>query len=471
MRPKILIVDDESDMRWVLRGLFQDAGFEVADAQDGKLALDALETFGPDVILTDVRMPNMDGRQLLRESLKRDPNMPVILLSALEDIETAVTAMKEGAFDYLAKPFETDRLLVAVRRATEQRGLRLEVARLRGQLADRTVDFGPSPHAQELDRTIDLVAGQGSLSILITGDSGTGKEVVAREIHQRSEWAQGPFVAVDCGALPEPLMESQLFGHKKGSFTGADRDQPGLFRMADGGTLFLDELGNLPPSLQAKLLRALQERTVTPVGGGKAVPFNARLIVATNTDLHADVDAGRFRLDLYHRIAEFEIAIHPLRERPEDAQHFAAWFLEEANQDMGRRVDTLSEAAQVVIASWPWPGNLRELRNAIRRAVVVCGGRELDATHLQLDPQRTGTSTDTNAANDPASELASGDSDLSLTERIRQATDALEAEVIRQALAQASGNKAAAARALQIDYTTLHRKLKKHGLLTMAERP
>ena len=253
MKHKILIVDDESDMRWVLRGLFQDAGYEVAAAEDGKLALDMLESFGPEVILTDVRMPNMDGRQLLRESQQRDPDLPVILLSALEDIETAVTAMKEGAFDYLAKPFETDRLLVAVSRATEQRGLRLEVAGLRGQLANSTVNFGPSPQAKELDRTIDLVADQGSLSILITGESGTGKEVVAREIHQRSEWAQGPFVAVDCGALPEPLMESQLFGHKKGAFTGADRDQQGLFRMADGGTLFLDELGNLPPSLQAKL--------------------------------------------------------------------------------------------------------------------------------------------------------------------------------------------------------------------------
>ncbi|MHC4078219.1 MAG: sigma-54-dependent transcriptional regulator, partial [Planctomycetota bacterium] len=243
MTNKILIVDDEYDMRWVLRGLFQDAGFDVADAEDGRQALKLLDTFQPDVILTDVSMPNMDGRELLCASLERDPNLPVILLSALEDIEIAVAAMKQGAFDYLAKPFETERLLVATRRATEQRGLRLEVARLRGQLADRTISFGPSSHAAELDHTIDLVAGQGSLSILISGESGTGKEVVAREIHRRSEWAKGPFVAVDCGALPEPLMESQLFGHKKGAFTGADRDQPGLFRMADGGTLFLDELG------------------------------------------------------------------------------------------------------------------------------------------------------------------------------------------------------------------------------------
>ncbi|MHC4922376.1 MAG: sigma-54-dependent transcriptional regulator, partial [Planctomycetota bacterium] len=410
------------------------------------------------------------------------PNLPVILLSALEDIEIAVAAMKQGAFDYLAKPFETERLLVATRRATEQRGLRLEVARLRGQLADRTISFGPSSHAAELDHTIDLVAGQGSLSILISGESGTGKEVVAREIHRRSEWAKGPFVAVDCGALPEPLMESQLFGHKKGAFTGADRDQPGLFRMADGGTLFLDELGNLPPSLQAKLLRALQERSVVPVGGGKPVPFRARLIAATNTDLHGAVDAGSFRLDLYHRVAEFEIPIKPLRERPEDAQHFAAYFLQEANQDMGRRVDTLSEAARAVIASGQWPGNLRELRNAVRRAVVICGGRELDAAHLQLDPQQGATgSTDGAGSTDStggagsaihtAASLAATDTDLSLTERVRRAKDALEAEAIRQALTEAGGNKAAAARALQIDYTTLHRKLKKHGLLTVAGTP
>lgn len=470
MSGRILIVDDEQDMRWVLRGLFQDAGFEVADAENGQQALDSLDRVLPDVILTDVKMPHLDGRELLRRSLERDPNLPVILLSALEDVDTAVAAMKEGAFDYLAKPFEAERLLAATRRAAEQRGLRLEVARLRGQLADQRTSFGRSAHAIELDRTVELVAGQKALSVLITGESGTGKEVVAREIHRRSELANGPFVAVDCGALPEPLMESQLFGHKKGAFTGADRDQPGLFRMADGGTLFLDELGNLPPSLQVKLLRALQERCVVPVGGGKPLPFRARLIAATNSNLRGAVESGRFRLDLYHRVAEFEIGIRPLRERPEDVQHFAAYFLQEANQDMGRQVDTLSKAAQEVIARCPWRGNLRELRNAMRRAVVVCSGRELYPSHLHLDRSQT-AATGTGPVRSLESTLNAMDADLSLTERINKAKDALEAEVIRRALADADGNKAAAARALRIDYTTLHRKLKKHGLLAIAEPP
>ena len=469
---RILIVDDEPDMRWVLRGIFEEAGFEVADAENGSDALQKLDGFQPDVILTDVSMPEMDGRKLLRESLKLDPNLPVVLMSALEDIETAVAAMKEGAFDYMAKPFETERLLATTRRAAEQRNLRLEVAKLRGELADRAVSFGPSRAAQELSRTVDLVSDQGSLTILITGESGTGKEVVAREIHRRSEWGKGPFVAVDCGALPEPLMESQLFGHKKGAFTGADRDQPGLFRMADGGTLFLDELGNLPPSLQAKLLRTLQERTVTPVGGGEPVPFRARLIAATNSDVAKAIDSGDFRLDLYHRVAEFEVPIKPLRERPEDTLHFAGYFLHEANEDMGRRVECLNDSARDAVARHGWPGNLRELCNAIRRGVVVCSGRELDANHLQLDqePKRTPT-TNTTGTTDAGLLLSAGDPGLPLTERIRRAKDALEAQVIRQALDKADGNKAAAARALQIDYTTLHRKLKKHGLLTMADRP
>ena len=267
-------------------------------------------------------------------------------------------------------------------------------------------------------------------------------------------------------------MESQLFGHKKGAFTGADRDQPGLFRMADGGTLFLDELGNLPPSLQPKLLRALQERSVVPVGSGKPVPFRARLIAATNTNLQAGIDDGRFRLDLYHRVSEFEIPIKPLRERPEDAQHFAEYFLQEANQDMGRQVDTISEAARETIAHRPWPGNLRELRNAVRRAVVVCGGRELDATHLQVNPQQDGTNPGgSTPTSNVIAALGANDAGLSLTDLVRQAKDTLEAEVIQRALVEADGNKAAAARALQIDYTTLHRKLKKHGLLATAQRP
>ncbi len=456
-QPHLLIVDDESDLRWVLAGQFREAGFTVTVAGDGHEALQSLDDVFPDVVLSDVRMPGMDGVKLLRELHRRDPDLPVILLSAVMDIDTAVGAMKEGAYDYMPKPFEQARLLRTVQRAAEGRRLRAELARLKGQLREEQVSFGTSALAREVERTLDLVAPQLSVAVLLTGESGTGKEVVAREIHRRSPVAAGPFMAVDCGALPEPLMESQLFGHRRGAFTGADRDRPGLFRMADGGTLFLDELGNLPMALQAKLLRTLQERAVTPVGGGEPVPFDARLICASNADLQAEVEAGSFRVDLYHRVAEFCVALPALRERPEDLAYFARIFLAEANREMSRHVEGITDGAEAELQKRPWPGNLRELRNAIRRGVLLCAGRELDVGDFSHQATR-----------EPA---AAPDSDLPLGEQVRAAADALEASILRQTLEREGGNKAAAARALQIDYSTLHRKLKRHGLLTKALSP
>ncbi|MBL9077984.1 MAG: sigma-54-dependent Fis family transcriptional regulator, partial [Planctomycetes bacterium] len=306
---QLLIVDDEPDLRWVLRGLFEDEGFDVAEAGDGAEALQRLDQDEPDVVLSDMRMPKVPGLELLRSVRRRKPDLPVILLSAVEDLATAVDAIKEGAFDYQAKPFDQARLLLTVRRAAEQHALRRELQQLKNQQNSPQLDFGRSRRAQELRRHLELVAPQTSVSVLLRGESGTGKEVAARALHALSPLASGPFVAVDCGALPEPLLESQLFGHERGAFTGADRARTGLFATADGGTLFLDELGNLPLSLQAKLLRALQERSVMPVGGSQPVPFRARLVCATNADLAADVRAGRFRVDLFHRIAEFQIAL------------------------------------------------------------------------------------------------------------------------------------------------------------------
>ncbi|MEQ1630886.1 MAG: sigma-54 dependent transcriptional regulator, partial [Planctomycetota bacterium] len=291
--------------------------------------------------------------------------------------------------------------------------------------------------------------------------SGTGKEVVAREIHRRSPVAQGPFVAIDCGALPEPLMESQLFGHKRGAFTGADRDRPGLFQLADGGTLFLDELGNLPLTLQAKLLRALQERAVVPVGGDEPMPFRTRLLCATNAALDDDVRAGRFRIDLYHRVAEFTLSLPPLRTRKQDIVHFARRFLAEANRELGRQVEGLTAAAERWLLSQSWPGNLRELRNAIRRAVLLCTERELDVDGLSASP--AGHAHD---LGDPVADLLHDDcsGDASLADRVRRASDQLEAQILQDTLRECGGNKAKAARVLQIDYTTLHRKLKRHNL-------
>ncbi len=456
-RPHLLIVDDEPDLRWVLRGLFEDEGFEVDEAGDGEQALVRVEQCPPDVVLSDMRMPRLPGLDLLRQLRSRAPDVPVILLSAVEDLATAVDAIKEGAFDYQAKPFDGPRLLLTVKRAAEQRALRAEVRQLRNSLPGAQVDFGPSRLAQELRRTIELVAPQTTLSVLLGGESGTGKEVVARAIHALSPLQGGPFVAVDCGALPEQLLESHLFGHEKGAFTGADRARPGLFQMATGGTLFLDELGNLPLPLQAKLLRALQERAVTPVGGSQPVPFTARLVCATNAALDQDVRSGRFRVDLYHRVAEFVIPLPSLRERPDDVVHFARWFLAESNQEMGRHVQGFTGAAEQLLRQQTWPGNLRELRNAVRRMVVLGSSHELDVSDVQgalctaPGPAIAGTN-------------AAGDDDLPLIERLRLASDALESQILSATLAACGGNKAAAARSLRIDYTTLHRKLKRHGI-------
>jgi two-component system response regulator HydG len=453
--PVVLVVDDEPDLRWVLRGLFEDAGFVVHEAGDGAEALARAAAAPPDVVLSDVRMPKVQGIELLRALKKTSPDVPVVLLSAVDDIATAVDAIKEGAFDYQAKPFEPQRLLLTVQRAAEQHALRREVVQLRSERAG-AADLGSSRAATELQRTLDLVAEQTSLSVLIVGESGTGKEIVAREIHRRSPVQGGPFVAIDCGALPEPLLESQLFGHKRGAFTGADRDRQGLFQMAHGGTLFLDELGNLAPALQQKLLRALQERAVVPVGGSEPVAFSARLLCATNAMLDEDMRAGRFRVDLYHRVAEFTLRLPSLRERPDDVLHFARRFLADANAEMGREVRGITAAAEQLLLQHAWPGNVRELRNVIRRAVLICTDSELAAEHLEL---RHETSPPT-----PAPAPAPDGSALPLAERIRRASDALEAEILRQTLHQAAGNKAAAARLLQVDYTTLHRKLKRHGI-------
>ncbi len=448
--PHVLIVDDEADMRWVLERLFRDTGFTVTTAGDGAAALACLDETAPDVILTDVRMPGIDGIAVLHGSRQRDADRPVILLSAVEDLETAVGAMKQGAYDYIAKPFDRTRLLGAVRRAAEKHQLCREVRDLRHKAQDGIVDLGRSSAARELDRTIDLVAGYAGMAVLLGGESGVGKEIAAREIHRRSPRRGGPFVAVDCGAVPEALIESQLFGHAAGAFTGAASAHDGLFTQADGGTLFLDEIGNLPLALQPRLLRALQERVVLPLGATSLQPFDARIVCATNVPLEESIAQGAFRLDLFHRIAEFQIRMPPLRERHEDIRHFAARFLAEACIEQSKQLSGLSDAAQSAILQHTWPGNLRELRNVIRRAVLVANGPLVEQRDLGLDVAVVATPPN----ND----------ERPLAERLRAAADDLEARILREALAAAAGNKAAAARQLRIDYTTLHRKLKRHGL-------
>lgn len=458
--PRLLLVDDEPDLRWLLAGCLRDRGYEVVEAESGEEALASIDETRPDAVVSDVRMPGISGVELLVQVLEQDPKLPVVLMSALDDVATAVGAMKLGAYDYLAKPFDNDELLRVVERAVETKSLRNEVLRLRAGLLGSATRFGVSERAQELERRVRLVAETPQLSVLIEGESGTGKEVIARTVHELSTRSAERFVAVDCGALPEPLLESLLFGHRRGAFTGADQDRAGLFLEADGGTLFLDELSNLPVGLQSKLLRCLQERELRPLGGETAVPFDVRLICAANRDLLSETKAGRFRLDLYHRIAEFVLRPPPLRDRAEDIDFFADLFLERIGEELGQNPKSLSRAARARLASAPWPGNLRELQNHLRRAAILSDTPEIDAEDLEIEDQTR-----------PMIAGLEFEDGRPLTEQIQNATRILEKHWIAHVLRESTGNKAEASRRLGIDYTTLHRKLKRHGLDTMADAP
>lgn len=470
---RLLLVDDEEDLRWLLGGCLRDRGYEVLEAQSAEAALERFKEAEIDVVISDVRMGAMSGVDLLVRLRELDPKLPIILMSAIDDVATAVGAMKLGAYDYLAKPFDNTELLRVVERAVETKALRSEVLRLRAGLLGSATRFGISERALELERRVRLVAETPQLSVLIEGESGTGKEVVARTIHELSPRSSSRFVAVDCGALPEPLLESLLFGHRRGAFTGADRDRTGLFLEADGGTLFLDELSNLPLGLQSKLLRCLQEREVRPLGSDSAIPFDVRLVCAANRDLITMTRDGNFRLDLYHRIAEFVLRPPALRERPQDIDFFADLFLDRIGDELGRHPPRLSEDARARLHDAPWTGNLRELQNTLRRAALLATGETIVASDLELDGNDRQTMP-LDGMHDGvaiAGERFEFREDAPLTEQIHEAMAALEKRWIGEALRNAGGNKAEAARRLGIDYTTLHRKLKRHGLETMADLP
>ena len=448
MVEQILLVDDEEDLRWLIARFLRKEGIQVVEASNGNEALEIYRKEQPNIVITDVRMPGKNGVELLAELRELDPSLPVILISAVEDVATAVQAMKSGAYDFLTKPFDNERLLGLVKRALETVSLRAEIHRLKSGENLGPTAFGTSQPARELYKQARLVAGADTLSVLIQGESGTGKEVLAHAIHNLSKRRDKPFVAVDCGALPEALMESLLFGHKRGSFTGADKDREGIFLEADGGTLFLDELGNLPLRLQAKLLRSLQEREVLALGSDKAQSFDVRLLCASNSELEDMILHEQFRLDLYHRIAEFTIKIPPLRERNEDVLHFAALFLAEVSPELKKDTVEIGDAAKPLLLQHAWPGNLRELRNVLRRAALLCPANEIRAEDLALQPVfRDGHP---------------------LKEQVALAAAEIEKDWIRRILHESGGNKAEAARRLGVDYSTLHRKIKKYGLDAMA---
>jgi len=457
---RILIVDDEEDIRHILSRIVRQEGFEPFEASDGGLALAAVKKDTPDMILLDVRMPGLDGMTVLGQVKKLNPDVPVVMITSQGSVKDAVAALRAGAHDYLTKPFEHTDVIRSIHTAMTDRRLRRTIQ----ALADQTIQavqlremMGASEAISRICADVGRVACS-DFTVLILGETGTGKELVARAIHQCSTRAAAPFVAVDCGAIPETLFESELFGHEKGAFTGADRSKPGKFEIAKGGTLFLDEISNMPLGSQAKLLRALQERTAYHVGGTQPFKVDVRSVVAANEDLEALTARGTFRKDLFFRLNEFVVRVPPLRERKQDIVYLAKRFLDGANEELGKCVEGLSERSVQRLLAFPWPGNVRQLRSTIRRAVLLAD-TVIDEEQLGL-PVSTGSAV----AESVGSYLSKTVGPLK--QLVRSVTAGVEKTALADALRQTGGNKARAARLLQIDYKTLHTKLKEHGMKT-----
>jgi len=450
---RVLIVDDDSGVQESLRMLLKDE-CEVATASTVDLALEEIAAKAPDLILLDVVMPVRSGLELLAELTERGKLPPVIVLSATKTVATAVEAMKLGAADYVTKPFETDALRLKVRRLLERSELEREVARLRDEVRRRTRlgrMIGRSDSMQEVFRTVERVA-QARVSVLITGESGTGKELVARALHDLGPRRSGPFVAINCAAIPEGLIEAELFGHERGAFTDARERRLGRFETASGGTLFLDEIGELSASVQAKLLRALQERTIERLGGTMPIEVDVRVVAATNRDIEQEVASGRFRSDLYYRIHVVPIALPPLRERREDVRLLVEDFLARASHEAGRKAMRVDPAALTALERYPWPGNVRELENAIERAVALADD---DVVKVEDLPP----------------EIARAERIGSLRERVRagglgleDAVARFEADLLLEALERAGWNQTRAAEALSITRRLLKLKMDRFGL-------
>jgi DNA-binding NtrC family response regulator len=451
----IMIIDDEQSMLDTLGILLRSEGFETVPFQNGREAMDRLREISPDLVLTDIRMPAIGGLEVLEVVRKWDPLVPVILMTAQASLQSAVKAVNEGAFYYLQKPFSNDELIALIRRGVEARHLKTENTELKREIKrrERTEEARPIGKNRlflEMLRLAETVAPTDS-TVLITGESGTGKEVLARYIHRLSTREGGPFVSINCGALPENLLESELFGHTKGSFTGAVKDKEGLMSAARGGTFFLDEVAEMSPALQVKFLRALQEREVVPVGATEPVKIDVRIIAATNRDLEKEIRSGRFRSDLYYRLNVITLHIPLLRDRMDDIPLLAEHFLRKlnANRANGSSVPMrLSEEGMTALARYDWPGNVRELENALERAAILSAGEE------EIPPDALPRRITTPAPTPLVSERAPSNPTLELVEKA----------YILWVLESEGGNKARAAEVLGIDPSTLYRKLNRYGV-------
>ncbi|MHB9094572.1 MAG: sigma-54-dependent transcriptional regulator [Eubacteriales bacterium] len=448
MEATILIIDDEEHMRWIIGKALAKEGYKTASAADGAEGLAKLAALGPDLVLLDLKLPDESGIDILRAIKREQPRIPVIMITAHGTVESAIEAMKIGAVDYISKPFDMEELKIIISRTLEVVELASEVDYLRGELGEKlnTDLIGKSQAVEEIKKLVAKVADTPA-TVLIEGESGTGKEVVARLLHLQSSRAAKPFIAVNCSAIPENLLESELFGYEKGAFTGAVSRKKGKFEVASGGTIFLDEIGDVPPHIQVKLLRVLQEKVFERVGGNEVVKMEARIIAATNRNLKKSVREGSFREDLYYRLQVIPVDLPPLRDRKEDIPDLVDYFLRK--YDYRRRIKGFRPDALKIMGSYEWPGNVRELENTVERAVILCGEDFITSGYLPLE-----------MANrvEPAGELL-----IDLPEQGISLED-LERDLILKALAMSGGNQTKASRLLGITRSALIYRMEKHGI-------
>ena len=449
---RVLVVDDEENIRLVLRTLLKKHGYQVETAESAEDALAQLESFDPDFVLADVRMSGMTGLELSSELKARSSLATVILMSAYGSVDLAIEAMKAGAYDYISKPFKQDEVLLALTKAEERESLRRENRALKQAIRkEQTFHgiLGKSDAIQKVFTTIEKVANY-TTTVLIQGESGTGKELVARALHDGSARKDKPFVPLNCGAIPEMLLESELFGHMKGAFTDAHADKKGLFAEANHGTLFLDEIGELPLSLQVKLLRVLQEGRVRPVGATRDREIDVRVIAATVRDLRREVQENRFREDLYYRLNVLQLNVPPLRDRRDDITLLVEHFIERNNGRLGTKIRDVEPRVRKLLLNYPWPGNVRELENTVERAVVLAEGDVITVADL---PERMREPGDPVAAS-----LSTGELSIKKTARFMEET------LIRRALEQTAGNRTAASKLLELSHRALLYKIKDYGI-------
>ena len=461
--PPILLVEDKDSLRAMLRHALEAQGHAVVEARDQREAEAALQGGRPGVVLSDLRLPEGDGFGVLRAAKELDPEMPVIVMTAFGSIQDAVAAMKEGALDFLAKPVDPDHLLLMVERALSQRRLTTENLILKEELARRRGApqiVGDDAKLKQVSVALHRAAATDT-TVLLEGESGTGKELFARTLHALSPRADGPFVAINCAAIPETLLETELFGHEKGAFTGASARKPGKFELAHHGTLFLDEIGDLPLPLQAKILRALEEKRFERVGGTVPLQVDVRVVAATNRNLKAAVAARQYREDLYFRLSVFPITIPPLRERLDDITTLARYFIDRFCRDLNKKALILSPAAEQELCAYGWPGNVRELQNCIERAAILTEGETIHPRHLNLSFRDAAPPAADDEDRSPWSKI---DLSGSLAEVTRRTLAEVERRKIELALKEASGNRGRAAELLQVSYKTFLVKLKDYGL-------